>query len=220
MYISLESADSCRKQYLCHLFRARSKPLACFIVSLTCCVDVYQSYLHIWMLKFTPSYLQNHLRLFDVEASGSFGVVTGVCLLSLYEDDLLHWGLHVTPFVWHHTQLKEEVLFLSLFVRVLLSPPKDRWCVVQPSVFPTHQMNSLELSGKSHLILISFPRLSHSSSPLLCRSTWSPPPLFSLPSASQFYLSFLTLPIVLFFNSLSLFIAIFLLLLAPPIPTH
>lgn len=33
--ISLQSSDSCRKQYLCHLFRARSKPLACLIVSLT-----------------------------------------------------------------------------------------------------------------------------------------------------------------------------------------
>ena len=108
-------------------------------------------------------------------------------------------------------------IFGVIFIRQgLVSSPKGQ-VVAHPSVLPTHQMNSLELSGKSHLILF-FPRLSHSSSPLLFLSTWSPLPLFSRPSASQVYLSFLTLPIVLFKKCRSLFIAIFLPLLAPPFP--
>lgn len=75
----------------------------------------------------------------------------------------------------------KNVVFISICPGFWFPLPKDRWCGVHPSVLPTHQMNSLELSGKSHLILLSFPRLSHTSSPLLCLSTWSPPPLFSFP---------------------------------------
>lgn len=75
----------------------------------------------------------------------------------------------------------KNVVFIFIFPGFWFPLPKDRWCGVHPSLLPTHQMNSLELSGKSHLILLSFPRLSHTSSPLLCLSTWSPPPLFSFP---------------------------------------